>query len=129
MGEPDEGRAVAKDSVPEALRQWREAEQTSALARRGRLAAEAAVNAAADAERASQATAEASRRALEAATLAEASASETARAAKLVVLAAQGDAVDASAGVALAEANEGLARHYYGEAVEDAQKRTEPGGS
>jgi hypothetical protein len=70
------------------LRQWREAEQASALAKRGRLAAEAAVNAAADAERAAKATAE----------------------------------------VELTEANEALARHYYGEAVEDARKRTETNG-
>lgn len=125
MSEPSEGHAVAKGSVPEALRQWRDAEQAASLARRGKLAAEAAVNAAADAERASTATADASRRALEAASLAEASAMETARAAKLVVLATQGDAVDANAEVVLAEADEALARHYYGEAVDDARQRIE----
>lgn len=125
MSEPSDRHAEAKVSVPEALRQWREAEQASAMARRGKLAAEAAVNAATDAERASKATADASRRALEAATLAEASAMETAKAAKLVVLATQGDAVDANADVVLAEADEALAHHYYSEAVEEARKRME----
>jgi hypothetical protein len=127
-GSPEDGSEdlpTPRENVPEALKQWRDAERAAAVARRGRAASEAAAEAAKAAESAARATAEAARRALEAATLAEASASQTAEAAKRSVVSAQLEAEEARTDSALADAGEGLAHHYYRDAVDDAGKRLE----
>ena len=111
-------------SVPEALAQWREAERTAAVARRGRLAAQIAAQAAADAAQAAEATSIAARTSLEAATAAELSASKTAHSARIVAEVAQADLADADAEMAVSDLAENAGQKEYRDALQRADDRT-----
>jgi hypothetical protein len=121
MGKEKDGNMTA----PEALKQWRTAERTVAVARRGRVAAQAAAEAAQEAADAAMATAEASKTALAAAALAETSASKTARAARLVVESTLADVADSETETAFAEVDEAAAHGRYQDAAARAAKRTD----
>ena len=116
-------------TAPEALKQWRTAERTVAVARRGRLAAQVAAEAAQEAADAAMATAEASKTALAAAALAETSASKTARAAKLVVESTLADMADSETETSFAEVEEAAAHTRYRDAAARAAKRASPAGN
>jgi hypothetical protein len=116
MAAGDSGELSTKD----ALRQWREAERAVAVARRGKVAAQAAVDAANDAAEAAAATADAAKAALAASTLAETSAAKGAMAARLAVQASIADHADAESETALAEVEEAAAHARYQGAVERA---------
>jgi hypothetical protein len=119
---PEQDRA-RPPTTAEALAQWREAERLASVARRGRLAAEAAAAAAEEAAEAAVATAAAARAALDASTMAESSAAKTANAAKLLAQATRVDAADSVAEQSLAEIDEAEARERYRGAVDDASRR------
>ena len=117
----------AADSEPlstaDALQQWRAAERLVAVARRGRVAAEAAASAAADAAEAAAATAEAAKAALASMALAETSAAKTAAASKIVVLSTRADLADAETDEAMSQINEVDAQAQYREATDRAEER------
>jgi len=110
-------------STPEALQEWREAERTAAVARRGKEAAQVAVKAAEEAAEAAIATATAAKQALDAATLAEASAAKTAASARVMVESARSDLVDAISESDIAEVGENAARDIYQRAADEAGAR------
>lgn len=118
-------------TTAKALEGWREAERTLAVARRGRVAAEAAAAAARDASEAAAATssaaaatAQAARAALDAAGLAELSAQKTASAARVLIQQTGSDIADAETDVAMSEVAEAEAREQYREAHARAAERT-----
>jgi hypothetical protein len=110
-------------STAEALQHWRAAERLVAVARRGRIAAEAAAQAAADAAEAAAATAEAAKAALASMALAETSAAKTAAASKIVVLSTRADLADAEADETMSAINEVDAQAQYREAADRAKGR------
>jgi hypothetical protein len=115
------------ETTEETLKQWRAAERAVAVARRGRLAAEAAAAAAAEAAEAAAATAVAAKNALEAMALAETSAAKTAAAAKAAAMSTQVDVADSDAETSMAEVDEAEAHQKYRDATARAAQRDPEG--
>jgi hypothetical protein len=116
------GKATTETSLDE----WRSAERALAVARRGRIAANASADAAEQATNAAIATAAAAKTALEAMVLAEASAQKTAMAARLAARETAADLADADADEALAEVGEAAAKGEYRNTVARVEQRHTP---
>ena len=110
-------------STADALQQWRAAERLVAVARRGKIAAQAAATAAEDAAEAAAATADAAKAALASMALAETSAAKTAAASKIVVLSTRADLADAQTDEEMSEINEVDAQSKYRAATDRAGEK------
>ena len=117
----------AEDADPptteQALEEWRRAERVVAVARRGRIAAQVAADAAKEATEAAAATATSARAALEAAKMAEESAAKTAAAARVLAESTLANLADSDSESALADVDEAAAHDRYRQATARAAQK------
>jgi len=110
-------------TTEQALEEWRRAERVVAVARRGRIAAQVAADAAKEATEAANATAASAKAALEAAQLAEASAAKTAAAARVLAESTVANLADSDSERAMADVDEAAAHDRYRKATARAQEK------
>ena len=112
-----------RQTTEQALEEWRRAERVVAVARRGRIAAQVAADAAKEATEAAAATASSAKAALEAAKLAEESASKTAAAARALAESTVANLADSNSESAMADVDEAAAHDRYRRATARAQDK------